>query len=94
MEAAMTEREFFFERREAESGAFFRALDALPKDHFDYRLPDRSPSTCELVWSLVSETRACCDPADAGASPRPFRKIRWHLFVDAIHHRGNFSYVI
>jgi hypothetical protein len=31
-EAAMTEREFFLDRREAESGAFHRVLDALPKE--------------------------------------------------------------
>lgn len=62
----MTEREFFLDRREAESGAFHRVLDALPKDHFDYRPHERSPSARELVWTLASETRACCDLIDSG----------------------------
>jgi hypothetical protein len=62
----MTEREFFLDRRQAESGAFHRVLDALPRDHFDYRPHDRSPSARELVWTLASETRAGCDLIDSG----------------------------
>jgi uncharacterized damage-inducible protein DinB len=62
----MNEREFFLERREAESGAFTRVLDALPKEKFDYRPHDRSPSARELVWTLANETRACSDVIDSG----------------------------
>jgi uncharacterized damage-inducible protein DinB len=62
----MTEREFFLERREAEAGAFDRVLDALPKDHLDYRPHERSPSARELVWTLACEARACSDLIDSG----------------------------
>jgi len=52
-------------------------LEALPKDLFDYRPHDRSPSARELVWTLASETRACCDLVDSGrldAAPTPSRR--------------------
>jgi len=62
----MNERDFFLERREAESGAFHRVLDALPKDKFDYRPHDRSPSAREVVWTLAGETRACSDMIASG----------------------------
>ena len=62
----MTEREFFLERREAELGAFDRVLNALPKEHFDYRPHERSPSARELVWTLTNETRACCELIESG----------------------------
>ena len=62
----MTEREFFVDRRAAESGAFHRVLDALPKEQFDYRPHERSPSARELVWTLNSETPGCCDLIDSG----------------------------
>jgi len=62
----MNEREFFVERREAESGAFHRVLEALPQDHFDYRPHERSPSVRDIVWTLAGETRGCCDLIDTG----------------------------
>jgi uncharacterized damage-inducible protein DinB len=62
----MNEREFFTERRKAESGLFQRVLEALPKDQFDYRPHERSQSARELVWTLAGETRACCDLIDTG----------------------------
>ena len=60
----MNEREFFLARREVESGAFARVLEALPKDKFDYRPHDRSQSARELAWTLAHESRACCDLID------------------------------
>jgi uncharacterized damage-inducible protein DinB len=62
----MNERDFFLQRREAESGGFDRVLDALPKDKFDYTPHDRSPSARQIVWTLANETRACSDVIDAG----------------------------
>jgi uncharacterized damage-inducible protein DinB len=64
----MNERDFFLERREVESGAFHRVLDALPKDKFDYRPHDRSPTAREIVWTLANETRACSDIIDTGTA--------------------------
>lgn len=62
----MNDRDFFHARRQTELGAFDRVLDALPKDKFDYRPHDRSPSTREVIWTLSNETRACCDVIEAG----------------------------
>jgi uncharacterized damage-inducible protein DinB len=62
----MTLRQFLIDRREAESGAFHRILNALPRDQFDYRPHDRSPSARELVWTLTNETRGCCNLIDSG----------------------------
>ena len=62
----MNDREFYVARREAEYGAFTRVLDALPKDKFDYRPHERSPSAREVVWTLGRETRACCEIIDSG----------------------------
>ena len=56
----MSEREFFVARREAEAGAFDRVLNALPREQFDYRPHERSPSARELVWTLTNETSGCC----------------------------------
>jgi hypothetical protein len=52
-ETAVTEREFFLHRREAESGAFDRVLEPLPRERFDYRPHERSPSAREIVWTLA-----------------------------------------
>jgi len=62
----MNEREFFIERREAESGAFHRVFEALPQDQFDYRPHERSPSVRDIVWTMAGETRGCCDLIDTG----------------------------
>jgi uncharacterized damage-inducible protein DinB len=62
----MSEREFFVARREAEAGAFDRVLNALPREQFDYRPHERSPSARELVWTLTNETGGCCDLIDSG----------------------------
>jgi uncharacterized damage-inducible protein DinB len=62
----MNEREFFVARREAEAGVFQRVLEALPKDKFDYRPHERSPSARDLVWTLAGEMRACCELIDSG----------------------------
>ena len=48
----MSEREFFFERRGVEFGAFDRVIGALPQDKFDFRPHERSQSARELVWTL------------------------------------------
>ncbi len=62
----MTIREFLQSRRKAEYPAFVRVLKALPKERFDYRPHERSPSAADVVWTLARETMMCCDLVDAG----------------------------
>jgi len=59
----MTVREFYIERRRAETPVFLNVLKALPADRLGYRPHDRSPSAEQLVWTLTSELRACLDAA-------------------------------
>ena len=53
----MTVREFYIERRRAETPVFLNVLKALPADRLGYRPHDRSPSAEQLVWTLTSELR-------------------------------------
>lgn len=138
----MNVREFLETRRKAEYATFVRVLKALPKERFDYRPHERSPSAAQLVWTLARETKACCELIDNGqvnwthvpppADPdailtafqtqyaaldervgqlsdscwqnkaqlfidgqllreAPLGDFLWHLFFDAIHHRGQLS---
>jgi uncharacterized damage-inducible protein DinB len=57
----LSTREFLIARREAELPAFQKVLAALPDDRWDYTPHERSPSAGGLVWTLVSETVACCE---------------------------------
>jgi uncharacterized damage-inducible protein DinB len=59
-------REFMIARRNAEFPAFQRVLDALPRDHWAYKPHERSPSAGSLVWTLATETKACCDLIQQG----------------------------
>jgi uncharacterized damage-inducible protein DinB len=70
-EVTMNEREFFRTRRQAELPAFLRVLDALPRDRSDYKPHERSPSAAQIVGTLVSELRACCELVDTG-------RIEWN----------------
>jgi uncharacterized damage-inducible protein DinB len=70
----MTMREFLESRHKAEYPTFVKVLKALPKERFDYRPHERSPSTAEIVWTLAREARACCDLIDSGQvnwTPQP-----------------------
>jgi len=62
----MMMREFLESRRKAEYPVFVNVLKALPKERFDYRPHERSPSAAEIVWTLARETKACCDLVDSG----------------------------
>jgi hypothetical protein len=62
----MTVREFLESRHKAEHPVFVKVLKALPKDRFDYRPHERSPSAAEVVWTLAREAKACCDLIDSG----------------------------
>jgi uncharacterized damage-inducible protein DinB len=66
----MEDREFFRDRHRAEQTTFKRVIEALPKDRFDYRPHERSPSTKELVWVLASEAAACSRMIETGS-------VRW-----------------
>jgi uncharacterized damage-inducible protein DinB len=73
---AMSTREFLESRHKAEYPAFAKVLKALPKERFNYRPHERSPSAAEIVWTLARETKACCDLIDHGrfnwtAEPAP-----------------------
>lgn len=62
----MTNREFFLVRRKAELPAFLSVLTALPEGKRDYTPHDRSPSAAQIVWTLTSEQKACCELVRAG----------------------------
>jgi uncharacterized damage-inducible protein DinB len=62
----MDMREFLESRRKAEYPTFVNVLKAMPRDRFDYRPHERSPSAAEIVWTLVRETKACCALIDEG----------------------------
>jgi uncharacterized damage-inducible protein DinB len=62
----MTIREFLENRRKAEYPTFVNVLNALPRERFDYRPHERSPSAAGIVWTLARETKACCDMIDNG----------------------------
>ncbi len=63
----MSLREFLEIRRKAEYPAFVSVLHGMPADRFDYRPHGRSPSAAEIVWTLASETQACCALIDEGS---------------------------
>jgi uncharacterized damage-inducible protein DinB len=63
---AMTVREFLESRHKAEHPVFAKVLKALPKERFDYRPHERSPSAAEIVWTLAREAKACCELIDSG----------------------------
>jgi len=72
----MSTREFLQSRHKAEYPAFVKVLKALPKERFDYRPHERSPSAADIVWTLARETQACCELVDKGrvnwtAEPAP-----------------------
>ena len=62
----MNVREFLENRRKAECPVFEKVLNALPRERFDYRPHERSPSAAEIVWTLAREAKACCDLIDTG----------------------------
>ncbi len=55
----MEDRELFQKRHQAEHPTFEKVIAALPKENFDYRPHERSPSTKDIVWTLASEISAC-----------------------------------
>jgi uncharacterized damage-inducible protein DinB len=64
--AVMTILEFLRNRRKAEYSVFENVLKAMPTGRFDYRPHERSASAAEIVWTLVHETKACCELVDIG----------------------------
>src|SRR5208282_6708203 len=57
----VTLREFYIDRRRAESPAFMRVLKALPTEAVDYKPHERSPTAQQLVWTLTNELQSCLD---------------------------------
>ena len=62
----MSATAFFKARREAELPAFRKVLEAMPKERFDYRPHERSPTARDIAWTLAMETKACCAFVDEG----------------------------
>jgi uncharacterized damage-inducible protein DinB len=62
----MTIREFYLDNRKHELPVFQRVLAALPKDQFHYKPHDRSPSTEQIVWTMVQEMKCLIDLIDTG----------------------------
>jgi uncharacterized damage-inducible protein DinB len=57
----VTLREFYLDRRRAESPVFLRVLKALPTDTVGYKPHERSPTAQQLVWTLTNELQSCLD---------------------------------
>jgi uncharacterized damage-inducible protein DinB len=70
----LSTREFLIARRNAEYPAFCRVLDALPKDQWDYKPHERSPSARGLIWTLAAEAAGCCDIVRQGHVDGPLPK--------------------
>jgi uncharacterized damage-inducible protein DinB len=90
----MSTREFFQARRQAEYPVFLRVLKALPKDQIGYKPHERSPSAAQLVWTLTSELRGCCELVETNRidwKPTPPKSLdemiadfeRYHAKLDA-----------
>ena len=79
----MTIREFYLQNRKHELPVFQRVLAALPKDQFHYKPHERSPSTQQIVWTMVQEQKCLIDLIDTGEltftnvpAPAPDEMIR------------------
>src|SRR5688572_11722796 len=62
----MTNREFHLQRRENETNAFHRVLNALPHEKWDYTPHEQSQSAAKIVWTLVGETEVLNELIDKG----------------------------
>ena len=55
----MTIREFYIQRRKAETPLFLEVLRSLPEGHLDYRPADDSPSAKEIAWVMTRQLKSC-----------------------------------
>jgi len=62
----MTNREFHLQCRKAETNAFHRVLNALPRDRWDYAPHEKSQSASRIVWTLIGETQVLSYLIDHG----------------------------
>jgi uncharacterized damage-inducible protein DinB len=91
----MTIREFYLDNRKHELPAFQRVLAALPKDKFHYKPHDRSPSTEQLVWTLVQEMKCLIDLIETGEltfgnvpAPKPDEMIAlFNQYYETLMHK-------
>jgi uncharacterized damage-inducible protein DinB len=97
----MTVREFFLASRKNELPAFQRVLNALPRDKFNYKPHDRSPSAQQIVWTMASELGAGIGLVETGTltfdqmppAPAPDRMIALfnEHYADLMHRVTNMS---
>lgn len=57
----MTIREFYVQRRKAETPLFMEVLRALPAEQLDYKPADKSPSAKEIAWVMTRQLKSCSD---------------------------------
>lgn len=57
----MTIREFYVQRRKAETPLFVEVLRALPEDKLDYKPADKSPTASQIVWVMTRQLKSCID---------------------------------
>ena len=62
----MGNREFHLQCRKNETLAFYRVLNALPQDKFNYTPHEKSQAAGKIVWTLIGETDACARLIDKG----------------------------
>jgi len=57
----MTIREFYVQRRKAETPLFLEVLRALPEDRLDYSPADKSPTAKGIAWVMTRQLRSCIE---------------------------------
>ena len=74
----MTDRELYVERRNMELPKFERVMAALPKDKLAYKPHERSPTTLQILTTLVAEHDSCARLVAAGKTdftPPPLKSV-------------------
>jgi uncharacterized damage-inducible protein DinB len=74
----MNEREFYQARRKAEKDVFLRVIRALPEGKLDYKPHERSPTTLQLLTTLVAEHDSCARLVESGRTdfkPVPLQSV-------------------
>jgi uncharacterized damage-inducible protein DinB len=57
----MNIREFYVQRRKAETPLFLEAFRALPEDKLDYKPASASPTARQIVWVMTRQLKSCID---------------------------------
>ncbi len=62
----MNERDIFQARRKVEKDTFLRVIRAIPEGRLDYKPHERSPSTQQILSTLIAEHASCASLVGTG----------------------------